>query len=193
MALLSTAIAATRPCASARRISDRRACMTGKAEQVQQKQRRTGLAAVPAATNHSAAAADAMPPQYIWHTMEKGAALCERMRLKRLRHRRHRFLHWDAQVSTHGPARPHNSGVTQSRICSVSAQSTEAYVAVCDCAALRPVLVCVCKTDRPDSQGDDCASNVTRSAHQEDIVLRPTLLRAAGGRPGVFVELGALE
>ena len=38
-----------------------------------------------------------------------------------------------------------------------------------------------------------CALNHSQSQYHEDLILLPTLLRLARGRPGVFVELGALD
>ena len=38
-----------------------------------------------------------------------------------------------------------------------------------------------------------CALQNTQAQHSEDLLLLPTLLLAAGGRPGTFVELGALD
>jgi hypothetical protein len=43
------------------------------------------------------------------------------------------------------------------------------------------------------SSRSQCIRNWTRSAHEEDIVLLPTLLRAANGTSGTFVELGAFD
>lgn len=39
----------------------------------------------------------------------------------------------------------------------------------------------------------DCLLRTSRSQWGEERVLLPALLEATGGRPGVFVELGALD
>ena len=38
-----------------------------------------------------------------------------------------------------------------------------------------------------------CALGASLSQQLEDVLLLPTLMRAVGGQPGVFVELGALD
>ena len=38
-----------------------------------------------------------------------------------------------------------------------------------------------------------CAVNTSHSQHMEDLLLLPSLLRASGDAPGVFIELGALD
>ena len=49
------------------------------------------------------------------------------------------------------------------------------------------------KPSKPVMKALRCALENTESQHGEDLLLLPTLLLAAGGRPGSFVELGALN